>query len=196
MEPVDPVSPLGCRHPRTLLHTVTTRRRAGIEPLAVTSCIIKGLSLPAHCGALDVPENPQRPDGRHLQIQVTVLPAETTPALPDPIVVLMGGPGEDAIGSAADFAQQFAHCTRIAHEICGSTGYRPLRCIALRPASPDRPAANLRDLFPVAAVQSCAQRLSLQADLTQYSYTHFANDLEQVRLALGYGPLNLFAGSY
>jgi pimeloyl-ACP methyl ester carboxylesterase len=34
------------------------------------------------------------------------------------------------------------------------------------------------------------------ADLTQYTYDRFAEDLEHVRRALGYGPLNLFAGSY
>jgi pimeloyl-ACP methyl ester carboxylesterase len=32
--------------------------------------------------------------------------------------------------------------------------------------------------------------------LTQYTYVHFASDLEHVRRALGYGRLNLFAGSY
>ena len=31
---------------------------------------------------------------------------------------------------------------------------------------------------------------------TQYTYLHFARDLEAVRTALGYGRLNLFAGSY
>ncbi len=36
----------------------------------------------------------------------------------------------------------------------------------------------------------------MHADLTQYSYQRFAADLEKVRRTLGYGPLNLFAGSY
>jgi pimeloyl-ACP methyl ester carboxylesterase len=62
--------------------------------------------------------------------------------------------------------------------------------------SNQQPAASLRDLFPLATVKQCEQRLSLQADLTQYTYDRFADDLEQVRRALGYGPLNLFAGSY
>jgi pimeloyl-ACP methyl ester carboxylesterase len=34
------------------------------------------------------------------------------------------------------------------------------------------------------------------ADLTRYTYPYFARDLEQIRHALGYGPVNLFAGSY
>ena len=62
--------------------------------------------------------------------------------------------------------------------------------------SADDPAVSLRDLFPPAAVNRCKQQLSARADLTQYTYLHFANDLEQVRRALGYGRMNLFGGSY
>ncbi len=70
---------------------------------------------------------------------------------------------------------------------------------ALCPARCIRPAilrASLRDVFPVAAVKRCAQRLAARADLTQYTFDRFANDLEQVRRQLGYGALNLYAGSY
>src|SRR5208282_1829519 len=57
-------------------------------------------------------------------------------------------------------------------------------------------AASLNDVFPSAAVQRCEQKLAASADLTQYGYLNFASDLEQIRRALGFGPLNLFAGSY
>jgi pimeloyl-ACP methyl ester carboxylesterase len=62
--------------------------------------------------------------------------------------------------------------------------------------SPEDPAENLKNLFPPAAVERCAKDLAMHADLTQYAYSRFADDLEKVRLALGYGPLNLYAGSY
>ncbi len=58
------------------------------------------------------------------------------------------------------------------------------------------PASSLRDVFPVAALKRCVQRLQARADLTQYTFDRFANDLEQVRRKLGYGALNLYAGSY
>jgi pimeloyl-ACP methyl ester carboxylesterase len=165
--------------------------------LSLTPCNITGLSKAARCGALDVPENPHQPNGRHLSISVLVVPALAPQALRDPIVVLMGGPGEDAIGSAVDYAEQFAPLRSerdlllVDQRGTGRSG--PLHCDLY---SPTDPAASLHDVFPVAAVESCAQKLSRHADLTQYTYIHFANDLEQVRLALGYGPLNLFAGSY
>jgi pimeloyl-ACP methyl ester carboxylesterase len=53
-------------------------------------------------------ENPNHPDGRKLPIYVAVLPASSGKALSDPIAVLMGGPGEDAISAAEIYAAQFA----------------------------------------------------------------------------------------
>jgi pimeloyl-ACP methyl ester carboxylesterase len=165
--------------------------------LSLAPCHVTDLPEPARCGALDVPENPQRPNGRHLSINVVVVPATATPVLPDPIAVLMGGPGEDAIRAAAYFAAQFASL-RKDHDLLlvdqrGTGQPGALHCDLY---SPDNPAASLRDMFPVDAVKRCERQLRERADLTQYTYTHFANDLEQVRLALGYGPLNISAGSY
>jgi pimeloyl-ACP methyl ester carboxylesterase len=165
--------------------------------LSLIPCSITGLTEPARCGALDVPENPQRPNGRHLSIKVVVVPATGASVLPDPIAFLMGGPGEGAIENAADFATQFATLRKdrdlllVDGRGTGQSG--ALHCDLY---STENPAASLRDLFPLEAVRRCERQLSQRADLTQYTYTHFAHDLEQVRLALGYGPLNLSAGSY
>jgi pimeloyl-ACP methyl ester carboxylesterase len=146
---------------------------------------------------LEVPENSNRPEGRRLRIGVAVIPATGGKPGPDPIAILMGGPGEDAIGAAEIYARQFAPL-RQDHDILlvdqrGTGRSGALHCDLF---STERPAANLRDLFPLTAVERCERRLRAQADLTQYTYDRFANDLEQVRRALGYGPLNLFAGSY
>jgi hypothetical protein len=83
--------------------------------LSLSPCEIEGLSTPARCGVLDVPENPRRPQGRHLAIHVAVVPATGGRALSDPLVPLMGGPGEDAISAAAETA---AH-------LCGSWSTPP-----------------------------------------------------------------------
>jgi pimeloyl-ACP methyl ester carboxylesterase len=109
----------------------------------------------------------------------------------------MGGPGEEAISAAAYYAEHFAPLRRD-HDILlvdqrGTGRSSTLRCDLY---SANDPAISLRDLFPPAAVNRCLQHLSARADLTQYNYTHFANDLEQVRRGLGYGGMNLSAGSY
>jgi pimeloyl-ACP methyl ester carboxylesterase len=170
--------------------------KRSINSIVLAPCELPGLAETARCGMLDVPENPAKPGGRRLQIGVAVIPA-TGEAQADPLVPLMGGPGEEAIGAAAYFAKQFAPLRRD-HDILlvdqrGTGRSNTLRCELY---AADNPAVSLRDLFPPAAVKSCKQQLSARADLTQYTYTHFANDLEQVRRGLGYGKLNIVGGSY
>jgi pimeloyl-ACP methyl ester carboxylesterase len=165
--------------------------------IVLNPCRFADLARPARCGTYGVPENPDKPHGRRLSISVAVIPAAHAPALADPIVVLQGGPGEDAISSAAYFAERFApllddrDLLLIDQRGSGKSGALPCTLY-----STDDPAASLRDVFPVAAVKRCAQRLEARADLTQYTYDRFAKDLEQVRRELGYGALNLYAGSY
>lgn len=168
---------------------------AGANPLS--SCRIDGVDEAARCGAIEVPENPDRPDGRRLQIYVVVIPAIGGRATSDPVVPLMGGPSEDLIGVAAAFAERLA-ALRQGRDLLfvdqrGTGRSAPLRCELY---APDEAATNLREFLPLAAVKRCEQQLRLRADLTQYTYKHFADDLEHVRRTLGYGQLNLYAGSY
>jgi pimeloyl-ACP methyl ester carboxylesterase len=165
--------------------------------ITMSSCQVPGLAEPARCGVLEVPENPALPAGRPIPIHVAVVPATGGQALPDPIVVLMGGPGEAAISASGDYAAQF---TRLRNDrdlvLIDQRGTGESAALPCKLYSERDPGANLRDVFPVAAISSCAQQLSSRADLTQYGFARFADDLEQVRRALGYGRLNLFAGSY
>jgi pimeloyl-ACP methyl ester carboxylesterase len=174
-----------------------TAARPGSHALALSSCTLPGLARPARCGVLDVPENPDRPNGRRLPIHVAVVPARADSPRKDPIAVLMGGPGEDAISAAALFAERFApllderELLLVDQRGTGRSG--SLQCALY---SPEEEAANLVEFVPPAAVERCLRGLRTRADLTQYTYARFASDLEAVRLALAYDPLNLFAGSY
>ena len=149
--------------------------------IVLSPCRVPDFKYDARCGVLGVPENPNKPDGRRLSIAVAVIPAVTQPALADPIVVLMGGPGEDVITAAGLLADQFAQLRQnrdlllVDQRGTGQSG--ALHCDLY---SAEDPAASLRDVFPPAAARRCAQRLRAK----------------QVRLALGFGALNLFAGSY
>jgi pimeloyl-ACP methyl ester carboxylesterase len=164
--------------------------------LPTSACELPGVARPARCGVLDVLENPNQPDGRRLPIHVAVVPAASGKALSDPIVVLMGGPGEDAISAAAIYAAQFEPLLRdrdlLLVDQRGTGRSAALNCDLF---SPETAAENLRDLFLLATIKSCKARLQATADLTRYTYPYFARDLEQVRRALGYGPVNLFGGS-
>ena len=61
------------------------------------------LSLPgspatarAECGFIEVPENPDDPDGRKIPIHVAVAQASSTEAREDPVFFFAGGPGQAA----------------------------------------------------------------------------------------------------
>jgi pimeloyl-ACP methyl ester carboxylesterase len=170
---------------------------AAERSLVLSPCRFADLTRAARCGRLSVPENPDKPLGRRLAISVAVIPATHARALADPIVVLQGGPGEDTISSAAYYAERFAallddrDLLLVDQRGTGKSGALPCALY-----SAGDPALSLRDVFPVAAVKRCVQGLAARADLTQYTFDRFANDLEQVRRELGYGALNLYAGSY
>jgi pimeloyl-ACP methyl ester carboxylesterase len=165
--------------------------------LSTSTCELPDVVGAVRCGVLDVLEDPNRPESRRLPIHVAIIPATSGKALSDPIVVLMGGPGEDAISAAAIYATQFVpllkHRDLLLVDQRGTGRSAALKCDL---SSPETAADALRDFFPPAAVESCRRRLQAVADLTRYTYPYFARDLEQVRRALGYGALNLFAGSY
>lgn len=164
--------------------------------LTLEPCELPGLARPARCGAFETAENPRNPT-RRISIAIAVVPATAAPALPDPIAVLMGGPGEEAIAAAALFADQFAPLLRdrdlLLIDQRGTGRSAALGCDLFAGESA---ATALRDLFPATGAERCAKQLQSRADLTQYTFAQFANDLEQVRRALGYERLNLSAGSY
>lgn len=166
-------------------------------PSALHSCSVPGVDKSARCGAIEVLENPALPGSRKLEIHFVVIPAAKGHARPDPIVPLLGGPGESAIEAAEWSVHRLEPMLNdrdlllVDQRGTGQSG--ALRCHFF---SQDDPAESLQNLFPPARVESCEKDLATHADLTQYSYQRFADDLEKVRRTLGYGPLNLFAGSY
>lgn len=164
---------------------------------SLAACKLPELDRPARCGVFEVPENRDRPDGRKLQIHVAVVPATSGSSRPDPIAILMGGPGEEAIPAAGYYDKQFATLLKdrdlLLVDQRGTGKSNGLRCDL---HSNIDLAVVMRDVYPLETVRECAKRLGQQADLTQYTYLHFATDLEHVRRSLGYGALNLFAGSY
>src|SRR5579884_3337040 len=76
-------------------------------PVALQPCSVPGVKRSARCGAIEVPENPDRPGSRKLEIHFAVIPASNGHALPDPIVPLLGGPGEAAT-EAGQFLDRLA----------------------------------------------------------------------------------------
>jgi hypothetical protein len=77
-------------------------------PLALADCTLEGVNEPALCGGLEVFEDREARSGRRIRLRVAVLPATGLEGRPDPIFVLVGGPGQSAVENAASYARLLA----------------------------------------------------------------------------------------
>lgn len=146
------------------------------------------------CGTLEVFEDRSVDGGRRIGLQVVVVPAQSADPPPDPVFVFEGGPGGAATGRALGslYAGPVRRRDIVLVDQRGAGGSNPLAC---EWESEFRPG-ELREIFPVRQVEACAAALSPRADVLLYTSEHFADDIEEVRRRLGYGPINIRGGSY
>jgi pimeloyl-ACP methyl ester carboxylesterase len=153
-------------------------------------------SLPGTlCGALAVPEDPARPGGRVLRLGVAVVPALAPEPGAVPLFHLEGGPGLGAIEAAAKFYLGPGSAYRRGRDVVlvdqrGTGRSGALRCPALERRSP------LDDYDPIDEVTACRRDLERRANLSMYSTSIAADDLDRVRTALGAERVDLWAISY
>ena len=164
--------------------------------ITLSACTLPNLDRPAQCGELEVFENRAAAAGRTIRLRVAVIPAGGPDTLPDPVFVLVGGPGQSAVDNAAVYARLLAPL-RINRALVfvdqrGTGASNPLGCDLYS----GQPAGALGDFMPLDAVRSCRDSLATRADLRFYSTETAVDDLDDVRRALGYDQINLEAASY
>jgi pimeloyl-ACP methyl ester carboxylesterase len=160
--------------------------------IQLTGC--KAGDLAARCGTLLRPESPGSP--RMLSMKVIVVPAEVHND--SAIVLLAGGPG-DTVLEGAPRTKQFFPKLHERHDFVfmderGAGQSAPLEC-------PKTTAKYQRafvegELFPEGYARDCRAEIAPHADLAAYTYPNFVDDLEALRVALGYGPVDLMGLSY
>ncbi|MEO1365626.1 MAG: alpha/beta hydrolase [Acidobacteriota bacterium] len=156
-------------------------------------CHVDGVRESVRCGEVLVLEN--EGGGRQLPLRLVVLPATQPDPLPDPLVILAGGPGQAASDLAGPIRRAFDDVRRqrdiVLIDQRGTGGSNPLNC----------ELGDAVDLLrgggtPVEALRRCRAELAERADLSAYSTHRAADDLEQIRLAFGWPQINLWGGSY
>jgi pimeloyl-ACP methyl ester carboxylesterase len=172
--------------------------RAAADSLPLVECRLQHplrlSSLPARCGPLNVPENPDDPAGATIPLSVAVVPALNRRATAAPLFLLAGGPGQAASDLYASYAGAFAGINRN-HDIVlldqrGTGRSAPLIC-----SYPDD-WHDVPDMMPAvrAATRSC---FSTFGDRVRFYTTSVAvGDLDRVRAALGYAAIDLYGSSY
>ncbi len=158
-------------------------------------CADPSIATVARCGAVEVPENRARPKGRRIALNIVVLkPASGKADLP-PLFDIDGGPGL-AVTKNAGFYATAGTAYRARREIVmidqrGTGGSNRLGCPEL-----EAPQGALQPMLPVDAVKRCRNSLHGKADVRHYLTADAVADLEAVRIALGYGKIDLSGLSY
>jgi pimeloyl-ACP methyl ester carboxylesterase len=177
-----------------------------LEPVACSSFEGLGLLDPgAQCGYLVVPENRGNPASRTIKVAYAILQAHSANPQPDPVVYLAGGPGDNSLKSdwvSYWLASSLRENRALILVDPRGTGYSvpQMKCPANTPpdaGSQDHPSAEETIARDLAWAQACRALLVSQGfDLTAYSSMTNANDLEDLRQALGYAQWNLYGTSY
>lgn len=161
-------------------------------------CQAKGMPAEALCGTYEVFENREARTGRKIPLQIVVLPATGPDRLPDPIVYFAGGPGEASIEEGLATLSEHESLRRrrdaLLVDLRGTGRSGGLFCTELKGEADFQ--GFLDDFMPAGKVRACRDRLMKEADLSWYTTDAAVDDVEEVRTALGYGPLNLMGGSY
>ncbi|HEX2223040.1 MAG TPA: alpha/beta hydrolase, partial [Thermoanaerobaculia bacterium] len=153
----------------------------GVPAPWLRPCWLPGVRRQAFCGNYEVFEDRAARRGRRIPLAVAYLPARSTTPAPDPVFFLDGGPGNAATEAAAEIVELLGPVLEdrplVLVDQRGTGGSNPLSCdfgkVAAEP-----------ELFALAQVRTCREKLSRQADLTLYTTPIAMADLDEVRAAL------------
>ena len=156
------------------------------------------------CGSVQVYENTATQKGRKILLNVAVVPsnplaggtaASGASHSPDPLFLLAGGPGQAATDAFAllvpDFEGVLQQRDLVLVDMRGTGKSNPLRCAV---PDPQATPSSSSQATPPDTMKACLA--TLNADPTLYTTQAAANDLDQVRQALGYQKINLLGVSY
>jgi len=158
------------------------------------TCHLPGAEDALRC--YSVPVALDAPTGPTLNLHVTVAPAFREAARADPLFVLAGGPGEAGSDVLPLLSTAFRR-VRATRDIVfidqRGTGLSGRLDCPARPEQETMIEAQLdQEMFDCIA----AAKKRPGQPLAAYTTANAARDIEQVRLSLGYGKINVWGGSY
>jgi len=172
--------------------------------VTLTACELgqpnSGLSTAAWCADFPVPENRDDPHGRIIKLKLAVLRTSAQVPSPDMLVFLAGGPGQAATAEASTVASVLqplrGHRDVLLLDQRGTGGSNALTCkdsdeITAKDDEDSDDVGKIRN-----AAAACLKQISAHADPRYYTTTVAAQDLEDVRRALGAPALDLIGVSY
>ena len=166
--------------------------------LALNDCrVYAGPGSPgikARCGVFERPENPADPESPMLELRVAVVPALSLEPEPDPFVPIAGGPGGASTEFYVNWARAFEEIRRnrdiLLLDQRGTGKSARMNC----DFGDDVIEGQLSSEETIELTRACVE--ALPHDPRFFTTSVAVQDLEALRVALGYGPLNLYGSSY
>lgn len=153
----------------------------------------------ALCAYYQVFEDRQTRKGRKIGLKLVILPATGTHPVADPIFFLAGGPGQSIIDVAPAAYANLISELRSQRDLVlldqRGTGGSNALWGSFYPEKDDM-RTYFNDQFSAETLRKSRAELEKIADLTLYTSSVAADDLDEVRAALGYKQINLYGGSY
>jgi pimeloyl-ACP methyl ester carboxylesterase len=162
-------------------------------------CRLKGVDREVRCGRVVVPENPDAPEDKTIEVHYAVVPALARARTLEPVFVFAGGPGQSARRVAGQVMPLFARLNARRDVVFvdqrGTGLSAPLVCDAAE--QPGGSLAEMLDAHQMSArLRQCLERLAATRDLRQYATWIAMRDIDAVRTALGHERINLWGASY
>lgn len=162
--------------------------------MQLEGCRIPGVEREVRCGAVNMPENPDQPQGPTIAVRFAVVPAVARNKQPDPVFVLAGGPGQAATRTArqmmAVLNEANARRDIVFIDQRGTGGSHPLECKVEETSL----GATFEQSQQLEQLNACLKEL--RGDLRQYATWIAVRDFDAVRARIGAERINLWGGSY
>jgi pimeloyl-ACP methyl ester carboxylesterase len=168
--------------------------------LNLAKCTLGSAKVPARCGTFTVYEDRAAKSGRTVAIPLIVIPAE----YPAHWAIFWnpGGPGGGAVDAAGGIADRsVAKELMTLHDrydivLANNRGVGGPNAQPCDVAPAAHPESYFLQLWPDALLKACRERLAANANLSLYNSSISADDLDDIRAALGYPKIVLDGGSY
>jgi len=151
-------------------------------------------SLPARCGTLPRPLDPDDPAAGNIEIRVAIVPALSLTPEADPLVPIAGGPGQGTVQFYAAYSGAFDDVRRTRNILLvdqrGTGESARMDC----PVDDGLIEGQYSTALTVEQTGACLKQLPY--DPRFFTTSIAVTDLEAVRKALGYPSLNLYGVSY
>ncbi len=180
----------------TTASAVQTSSASGNQRLT-KPCRHPDFAQEVQCGELTQPLNPAQPEGKTIQLNFVVLPAQDKNKLNDSVVLLAGGPGQSVVNLAA-YAKLALSRNNRRRDIVLLDQRGTGKSAALSCSEFDDSFAIIKPANLAARTAQCLQKLQAlnYGALENFSTSIAVQDLEALRRHLNYDSLNLVGVSY